>query len=108
MFINSGKLDIFSNNTKLTLRRISSSENKWFFTDAVKGAPSSIIAYTIIETAKSNGLDPFNYLSKTLLRIQYIGKNISSEELDKLMPWSPVFDKLYIVETSLIFSQISC
>ena len=34
----------------------------WLFADTPSGAKASALYYTIIETAKANGLDPFKYI----------------------------------------------
>jgi hypothetical protein len=35
----------------------------WLFSDTVRGAESSAICYSIVETAKSNGINPYKYLN---------------------------------------------
>ena len=44
----------------------------------------SAIIYSIVETAKENGLNPFDYLKYTLGRI----KNTDPSAIDSLLPWS--------------------
>jgi transposase len=34
----------------------------WLFSDTPRGAKASAIYYTLIESAKANGLDPYKYL----------------------------------------------
>ena len=60
----------------------------WLFSDTVKGAKSSAIVYSLIETAKANGVEPYAYLALVLTDMQYMGKPFSNEELESLMPWS--------------------
>lgn len=45
--------------------------------------------YSMAETAKANGMEPFAYLQHVLVQLPYLGKNHSHEELESLMPWSP-------------------
>jgi len=42
--------------------------------------------YSIIETAKENGLHPFNYMKYLLEQLP----NMTSGEVEKLLPWSDV------------------
>ena len=58
------------------------------FSDTVKGAKSSAIVYSLIETAKANGVEPYAYLALVLTDMQYMGKPFSNEKLENLMPWS--------------------
>ena len=65
-----------------------SGEKNWLFSDTVKGAKSSAIIYSLIETAKANGIEPYTYLSLILTDMQYMGRPFSNEELESFMPWS--------------------
>ena len=60
----------------------------WLFCDTVKGAESSAIVYTMVESAKANGVDPYDYLFYVLSVLPYCGKSVSHERLETLMPWS--------------------
>ena len=61
----------------------------WLFCDSVKGAESSAIVYSIVETAKANNLEPYDYLLRVLSLLPGKGKSPSHEELERLMPWHP-------------------
>lgn len=61
---------------------------KWLFSDTVKGAKSSAVIYSLIETAKANGIEPYTYLILILTDMQYMGRPFSNEELESFMPWS--------------------
>ena len=61
----------------------------WLFCDSVKGAESSAIVYSLVETAKANGIEPYEYLLLVLSMLPYLGKSPAHEELEKLMPWHP-------------------
>ena len=61
----------------------------WLFCDSVKGAESSAIVYSLVETAKANGIEPYGYLLLVLSMLPYLGKSPTHEELEKLMPWHP-------------------
>lgn len=59
----------------------------WLFCDTVKGAESSAIVYSLVETAKANGIDPYDYLLHVLSLMPYFGKSPAHEKLETLMPW---------------------
>lgn len=63
------------------------------FCNSVKGADSSAVIYTLVETAKANGIEPYDYLFCLLSLLPGLGKNLSDEQLDELMPWHPVMRK---------------
>lgn len=59
------------------------------FCDSVKGAESSAIVYSLVETAKANGIELYEYLLLVLTMLPYLRKSTAHEELEKLMPWHP-------------------
>ena len=60
----------------------------WLFADTPKGAYASAAVYSIIETAKANGLNVYTYLEYLLLYMPDTDWRNCPEELDMLMPWS--------------------
>ena len=72
---------------------ISESRKAWLFCDSPKGADSSAIVYSLVETAKANGLDPFAYLNLLLTELPYLGKNPAPDRLEQFMPWMPAIRK---------------
>ena len=56
----------------------------FLFCVAPYGAKASAIAFSLIESAKENGLKPFEYLKYLLEELP----NATSQDLDKYMPWS--------------------
>jgi len=57
----------------------------WLFSDTPKGAKASVILYSIIETAKANGLKPFAYLTQVFTTLPAAQ---TLEEIETLLPWS--------------------
>ncbi|WP_200841335.1 transposase domain-containing protein, partial [Zhongshania aliphaticivorans] len=49
------------------------------------GAHASAAIYSLIETAKANGLEPYAYLREVFTRLPSIS---SDEELQALLPWN--------------------
>ncbi|MDQ7085780.1 MAG: transposase domain-containing protein [Sulfurovum sp.] len=52
----------------------------WLFATSVKGAEAIATWYTIIETAKANGLEPYHYL-KYLMTIPFYTTNSKEKVL---------------------------
>lgn len=46
-----------------------------------------IDVYSLVETAKANGIDPYNYLLYVLSVLPYYGKSLSHELLEAQIPW---------------------
>ena len=58
----------------------------WLFADTPAGASASAAVYSIVETAKANGLNVYTYLEYLLLYMP--DWDHTDEYLDDLMPWS--------------------
>ena len=63
------------------------------FSDTVKGAKIGAIIYSLIETAKANGVEPYAYLTLVLTDMQDMGRTFSNEDLESFMPWSEELKK---------------
>lgn len=55
--------------------------------ETVKGVKASAIVYSIVETAKANGLDVYKYLQYLLEFIPSVDFYNKSEFLNEIMPW---------------------
>jgi len=54
----------------------------WLFSNTASGAKASAILYSLIETAKANGLDCHAYLSHLLSELPK-----KNDTIEVLMPW---------------------
>lgn len=52
--------------------------------NTASGAKASAILYSVIETAKANGLNPMKYVEHLLTEIP---RRDSGDDLENLMPW---------------------
>ena len=81
---------ISNNLAENVIRPFAAGRKNWLFCDSVKGAESSAIVYSLVETAKANDIEPYEYLMLVLSMLPYLGKSSAHEELKKLMPWHPI------------------
>ena len=88
-FLDYGDVPISNNLAENAIRPFVVGRKNWLFCDSVKGAESSAIVYSLVETAKANGMEPYGYLLLVLSMLPYLGKSPTHEELEKLMPWHP-------------------
>ena len=66
------------------MRAIALGRKNYLFMGSERGGKSAAIAYTLIETAKLNGVDPQAWLTDILARIA----DHKITRLGELMPWS--------------------
>ena len=85
------------NDVENAIRPFTLGRKNWLFCDSVKGAEASAVVYTLVETAKANGIDPYEYLHLVLTMLPYLGKNPSHEALEELMPWHPKVKNIELI-----------
>ena len=56
----------------------------WLFSDTPKGAHASGVFYSLIETAKANGIEPYSYLHYLFKKLPYAN---TVEEIEALVAW---------------------
>jgi hypothetical protein len=84
-YVEDGRLSIDNNLSERLLRGIAVTRKNFLFLGSDRGGDRAAAIYTIIESAKLNGLDPEAYLATILDRLAR-GHPIS--RLDELLPWN--------------------
>ena len=59
----------------------------WLFSDTPNGAYASSLVYSMVETAKANGLNPEAYLNHILTMLPERFMKNPDVAIDDLMPW---------------------
>lgn len=88
-FLDKPEVPISNNLAENAIRPFTLGRKNWLFCDTPKGAEASATVYSLVESAKANGIEPFAYLQHVLVQLPYFGKSPSHEELETLMPWAP-------------------
>lgn len=86
-FMLDGRLELDNNRGERSIKPFVIGRKGWLFSASVKGATASATLYSIVETAKENGMNPFYYLEYILERLPNIDTTDVSA-LDALLPWS--------------------
>jgi transposase len=79
-----GRLDICNNAAERAIRPLALGRKNWMFAGADTGGERAAVMYTIIETAKLNGLDPEAYLRALIARIA----DHPAKRIAELLPWN--------------------
>ncbi len=83
-YLDHGILEIDNNCAERAMRAIALGRKNCLFVGSPSGGKSAAIAYTLIETAKLNGVDPQAWLADTLARIA----DHKINRIDELLPWN--------------------
>lgn len=88
-YLKDGRLEIDNNRAENAIRPFVIGRKNWLFSDTPKGATASAQIYSLIETAKANGQEPYAWLRHILERLPTAS---SVEDYEALLPWncSPV------------------
>jgi hypothetical protein len=84
-FLEDGRLAIDNNSSERAIKPFVVGRKNWLFANTPDGADASAVIYSIIETAKENGLNATAYVEYLLERLP----SATTSELDSLLPWSP-------------------
>lgn len=87
-FLLDGRIELSNNRAENAVRPFAIGRKNWLFSDTVRGARSSAVAYSIIETAKANGLNPFQYLLYLFTELPATLTKDSNADLSRFLPWS--------------------
>ena len=90
-FLNSGIIPLDNSDAERSIRSFCVGKHNWHIVSTSSGAKTSAILYSIAETAKANGLKPYEYFKYALEQLLEHEDDHEDEYLDKMMPWS---DKL--------------
>ncbi|WP_414730269.1 IS66 family transposase, partial [Zhongshania aliphaticivorans] len=80
-----GDVNIDNNLAENAIRPFVIGRKNWLFSATPRGAHASAAIYSLIETAKANGLEPYAYLREVFAKLPRIS---SDEELQALLPWN--------------------
>jgi hypothetical protein len=83
-FLEDGRICLTNNAAERALRGAALGRKAWLFAGSERGGDRTAVMYTLIATAKLNGVDPQAWLSDVLARIA----DMPLSRLPELLPWN--------------------
>lgn len=83
-FLEDGLIPLDNNPAENAIRHFVVGRKNWLFSQTPSGAHASAAIYSLIETAKANGLSPYAYLQFVFETLPTLGDD---DSLDALLPW---------------------
>ena len=83
-FCDDGRLEIDNNAVENAIRPFCVGRRNWLFSDSVAGANASANLYSLVRTAKANGLEPYAYLRHVFTELP---KATSLEHVEAILPY---------------------
>ncbi len=82
-YLDDGRIPMDNNPAENAIRPFVMGRKNWLFSNSQAGAKSSAAIYSVIQTAKANGLEPFAYLKHVLTELP---KAETVEQIEALLP----------------------
>lgn len=83
-YLEDGRLDMSNNFSERCVKSFVIGRKNWLFANTVKGAESSAIIYSLIETCKIHHIEPYHYLQHALT---HMPSAQTIEDIEKLLPY---------------------
>ena len=83
--LDDGRLEVDNNLCENAIRPFVLGRKAWLFSDTPAGAEASARLYSLIETAKANGCEPYEYLKHVFNELP---KATTLVEIEALLPWN--------------------
>jgi hypothetical protein len=83
-FVDNGAWPLDSNPVENAIRPFVVGRKSWLFADTVGGANASANLYSLIETAKANGVEPYRYLVALFKKLPLAQ---TADDYEALLPW---------------------
>jgi transposase len=84
-YTDSHDLPVDNNRAENSIRPFVIGRRSWLFSDTPAGAHSSAVIYSLVETAKANGVEPYAWLRRVLRELP-AAKTV--EDVEALLPWN--------------------
>jgi len=86
-YVTDGHLSIDNNRAERAIKPFVIGRKNWLFANTTNGANASAVLYSLIETAKANGLIPFDYIMQCL---DHFANN--NDDIEAILPWKIKLD----------------
>jgi transposase len=84
-YLQDGRLPIDNNAAENSIRPFVVGRKNWLFAGTAEGAAASAALYSLVETAKANGLEPFSYFRYIFDKLPTVN---TLADLEALLPWN--------------------
>jgi len=85
VFLTDGRIPLDNNPAENAIRPFVIGRKNWIFSQTPRGAQTSARIYSLIETARANGIEPYTYMVEVLAKLP---SSTTEEDIDKLLPWN--------------------
>ena len=102
-----GRIEISNQIAENAVRPFAVGRRNWLFSNSVSGAIASAAFYSLIETAKINGLRIRPYLTEVLTAMRDQTNGSERIDIDELLPWSETMQSKFNANTKQKLKEIT-
>ena len=84
-YLEDGRLEIDNNLAENAIRPFVIGRKNFLFSDSVHGVKASANLYSLVESAKASGLEPYQYLRQVFTKLPQAE---TVEDIEDLLPWA--------------------
>ena len=84
-YLDDGYYPIDNNLAENAIRPLTLGRKNWLFSNTQAGAKASANLYSLTETAKANGINPYEYLKAVFTQLP---NATAVEDIESLLPWN--------------------
>lgn len=84
-YVEDGRLAIDNNISEREIKMVVIGRKNWMFADSMDGMRANATMYSLVATARANGLNPFDYLRHVFATLPYLN---TAAEVEYLLPWN--------------------
>ncbi len=104
-FLDDGHIPCDNGACERHIRPFATARKVWLFCNTIDGAKATAILYTLVETAKANGIDPYYYLKYLLDSMPAHMDDHDRSFLADMMPWSEAFKEYAAKEKAVLIQK---
>lgn len=87
-YLKDGRLQLSNNAAEIRIKSYVMGRKNFLFHDTPAGATASAVVYSLIETAKANNVNVFQYLMQVFLYMPGYEEGSASVDVEDMLPWS--------------------
>jgi len=95
-YLKDGRSEIDNNRAERSIKPFVMGRKNFLFCDTIKGAKASAVIFSLIESAKENGLSVEKYLVYLLENMPGLDFTKDPQLLDNLLPWAKLPENCYV------------
>ena len=89
VFLEDPEIPMHNNDAEQSIRKFCVGKHSWHIIESKRGAKASVMMYSLAETSRANGLNPYKYFEYLMEQLkEYPRNNVPEDVLEELMPWS--------------------